>query len=100
VKEVKLVKTGKQRAEDSELKRRFGEELEALKHVPFTLQTDAITAWSLMSQIQLALRHPKNIGPTADLARKTAQRIIDTLAPPGTALREVAEMGWDKTYDS
>lgn len=85
---------------DPDLKRRFGIELEALKDQPFILQTDAVTAWSLMSQLQLALRHPKNTGPTADMARKTARKIIDTLAPPGTALREVAEMGWDRKYDS
>lgn len=86
--------------DDPELKKRFGAELEALKDRPFRLETDAITAWSLMSQLQLALRHPKNTGPTADMARKTAQKIIDILAPPGTALRQVAEMGWDKKYDS
>lgn len=94
-----MAETKKQRADDPELKRRFGEELAALKDVPFTLQTDAITAWSLMSQLQLALRHPENTGPTADMARDTAQKMIEVLAPPGTALREVAEMGWDKDYD-
>lgn len=78
----------------------FSAEFQALEGRPFLLETDAVTAWAIMAQIQLALRHPQNKGGTAKIARKVAKDIIDTLAPPGTALREVADRGWDPKYDT
>ena len=86
--------------EETELLRRFTEEFKLLQGVPFLLETTALHAWALMSHLQLALRHPKNIGPTSQIARQVADRIIETLAPPGSALRTVAERGWNPHFDA
>ncbi|MDD5701383.1 MAG: hypothetical protein PHU23_04955 [Dehalococcoidales bacterium] len=87
-------------AEELELLKNFTQEFEVLEGVPFLLETTALHAWSIMSHLQLALRHPLNIGPTSKIARQVADRIIETLAPPGSALRAVADRGWDPHYDS
>lgn len=86
--------------DDPELKKQFAAEFMELNGRPFILQTDALTAWCILSHLQLALRHPDNTGPTAQTAREVAEQIIATLTEPGTALRQVAEMGWDARYDS
>lgn len=86
--------------DNSDLERRFTEELEALEGRPLTLRTDAVRAWVLISHLQFALRDPRNTGPTAEIAREIAQNLIDVVAPPGTALREVAEKGWRKAGGS
>ena len=54
--------------------------------------------WCVLSQLQLAFRHPANTGPVRQLAEKTARRLQAIVAPSG-ALAEVAEMGWDPQYD-
>lgn len=89
-----------QQVDDSELMKRFTAECAEIKDQPFILETDIITAWALLAQIQLALRHPKNTGSASKIAVKIAHEIIDKVAPPGTARREVAEMGWNKQYDT
>ncbi len=86
--------------EDRALLARFTEEFKGLVDKPFILETTAVHAWALMSHLQLALRHPQNVGATSKIAREVAERIIDTLAPRGSALRSVAERGWNPDYDT
>jgi hypothetical protein len=86
--------------EEKELFRKFSEEFLQLAGKPFILETTAVHAWAIMSHLQLALRHPQNRGGTSRVAREVAEHIIDTLAPRGSALRAVAERGWDENYDS
>jgi hypothetical protein len=74
---------------------RFAEEFRALdRHPPVTLALSAMEAWCLLSQLQLALRHPANTGPTAALARQVAERLQAATCRPGSALHEVAEAAW------
>jgi hypothetical protein len=87
-------------SEEQALFKRFSDEFKALEGKPFILETTAVHAWAIMTHIQLALRHPKNKGPTAAMAKEIAQKMIEVLAPPGTALREVADRGWNPKYDS
>jgi hypothetical protein len=82
-----------------DLKEKFSKEFRALEGRPFILETDAVTAWAILTHLQLALRHPANKGPTSVVVRRVAQDLVDTLAPPGSALREVADKGWDKAFD-
>lgn len=78
---------------------RFAAEFRALKGRPFILETDVVTAWIIIGQVQLALRHPKNTGPTAEIARRAIEHMIQVVAPEGTVLRDVAEKGWNSDYD-
>ena len=62
------------------------------------LRLNRLDAWMLMSGIQLALRHPKNTGPTSVVLRSIAERLIALVATTPT-LREVAKAGFDPDYD-
>lgn len=63
-----------------------------------SLEIRSLDAWILLSQLQLALRHPENNGPSADKARQIARRLQSLVAPTG-ALKIVAERGWDTYFD-
>lgn len=46
-------------------------------------------------QIQLALRHPENIGPSSKIARQVALHIQELICPdPGSAFATMIELGW------
>jgi hypothetical protein len=69
---------------------------------PVILEMDVTTAIILVSQVQLATRHPKNIGP----ARKKAESIMrDMCEMLGNKyadypeLKELLDKGWDPKYD-
>ena len=55
-------------------------------------------AVTLIAQLQLALRHEKNIGPSADQARYFAAYLINQLNPP-EALSKLLNAGWDPNQD-
>jgi hypothetical protein len=72
-------------------------ELEELKDdpQPVLLQMDKVSAWVLLTHLQLALRHPENNGPTAQIARNIALSIQEALcADPESALARMARAGW------
>jgi hypothetical protein len=74
---------------------RVAQEMRALEDAPpITLLLTAMQAWCLLSQLQLALRHPQNTGPIATLARQVARTLQAAVAPPGSALYELAERAW------
>lgn len=56
---------------------------------------DRRTAWALLAQLQLALRHPNNTGQVAELAEAFARSLQERLGLTG-ALAAVAEQGWDR----
>lgn len=66
---------------------------------PVVLEMRKLEAWMLFSEIQLALRHPKNTGPSRDYVVKIAKEIERQIAVT-PALKEVAAKGWDPQYDS
>jgi hypothetical protein len=80
---------------DSEVEK----ELEELRDdpQPVMLEMDKVTAWCLLSNLQLALRHPGNKGPSSQIARNVAMNIQAAICPePESALARVAEQGWDE----
>lgn len=80
----------------SDLYARFQEEFRVLLEAPdLHLVISPVDAWILLSQLQLALRHPENQGPSAEIARKIARFLQESMQLTGT-LAEVAELGWQK----
>lgn len=75
------------------------DELEALRDdpQPVVLRMSKLSAWVLLSQLQLALRHPENVGPTSEIARTIAMNVQEALLPdPESALARLAESGWEE----
>lgn len=68
------------------------------KHVA-TIDFDLVTAVCIVAQLQLASRHPKNTGPSRDVAEefaRTLQAHIAEVAPENAA---IMEMGWNPDFD-
>jgi hypothetical protein len=63
------------------------------------LTLDGQAALSLLGTLQLALRHPQNIGRTSEAMRGFAQEIQTALAELGPATKQLAAMGWNPDYD-
>ena len=83
-----------------QLKEQFSIEFRALCEDKQTVlfELGKSEAWAIFSQLQLALRHPKNNGATANIARKIAEDLERQLATT-PALKEVARRGWDAKFD-
>jgi len=60
---------------------------------PITLRLTATQAWAVLSNLQLAFRCPDNTGPARRVAERVAEDIRAAVAPPGSALAELAERG-------
>lgn len=56
-------------------------------------------AWVLMAQLQLALRHSDNVGPTSEIAKSLALMLQTAVTSGSQVLYEVAERGWNPEYD-
>ena len=54
--------------------------------------------WIMISNLQLALRHPGNIGEVGQTAREICDTLIAAL--PSEELRAFARMGYDTRYDT
>ena len=64
------------------------------------LELDLTAALSIIGNLQLALRHPANCGPSASVARLTIDRLIDRIEEAGLpANAELARRGDDPEYD-
>jgi hypothetical protein len=85
---------------DAEERAAFTADFKALERdqQPVMLELTKVQAWILASELQLALRHPGNTGPSALIAREIAKRIHGELATTPT-LRSVAAKGWDPQFD-
>jgi hypothetical protein len=65
---------------------------------PVILRLDWLEAWTLLGQLQLALRHPMNVGPSAVVARQLIATLKQRVATT-PALAEVARRGDDRRFD-
>lgn len=86
--------------DEATLQAEFEAEFEALtaRTHHLYLRLTPLEAWALLGQIQLAMRHPKNVGPTRRMVESIARRIQFVVAPEG-ALAIIARRGWDRRYD-
>jgi len=77
----------------------FSIELSELeKGMSFPVFLRPMDCWIILSQLQLALRHPENTGLTAIRARSLALQFQEIIANKG-ALKQMAELGWISEFD-
>ena len=68
--------------------------------IDFPVSLDFASALTLVSNLQLALRHPGNNGPSSQIAREFAEGLIGQMRRGGyVANAELAELGFDPAYD-
>lgn len=75
-------------------------QIAAAKGVFLTIELDAPQSVALLGQLQLALRHPNNQGPSAARMRELAQSIEGGLKVLGPAVAELCAMGWQPEHDA
>jgi hypothetical protein len=77
----------------------FAEEFAKISNIPsIDLKISPLAAWCLITQIQLAARHPQNTGIMSEHARDIANSLVSRLSLSKT-LSNVIEKGWHKEYD-
>jgi hypothetical protein len=75
------------------------EKLKARGDAPVILQINYQLAFGIVSQLQLALRHPANVGHTRDITERFVRDLIERLDPERTEVYQVLMMGFDERYD-
>lgn len=72
---------------------------DALRETRFELSFDGPEVFVIISQLQLALRHPMNTGLSSELGRVIAERLIRAICyvEPGAAA--ILNHGFDPDYD-
>jgi hypothetical protein len=82
-------------ADEQELETLFQSEILAAMaaNERVVIDLDVYQAWTLLGQLQLALRHPGNEGASADVARSIIAVIAGRLCKPGSAMETVYVMG-------
>ena len=83
---------------EATLLRQFTADFAALQKSPIPVQLvfTRLQCWVIFSQIQLALRHPENTGPTAKIARAIAD-LLQAQITVTPALQEIARRGWHRS---
>lgn len=72
----------------------------ARQHHPLvTLELTHIQVFTVISQMQLALRHPGNDGASEATSRDMLQKMIDKIAPDDGPLRALLIAGFDPSQD-
>ena len=66
---------------------------------PIHLEISALDAFYLVAQLQLVLRHPANRGPAAATMRNWTKQVQEQIAPVGSELHNLMELGWDASND-
>lgn len=69
------------------------------RNMPVVLELDAAMTLSIISQLQLAFRHPQNTGPSREMVEKFIRYVIDKLDPEKGEIYQFFVMGFDKNYD-
>lgn len=67
--------------------------------VPVVFELDFPLAVALVGQLQLAFRHPQNVGPTRKMFERFARDLIERLDPAHGDIHRVLLMGFDKAND-
>jgi hypothetical protein len=69
------------------------------KHPTVTLCLGLGETVSMVSQLQLALRHPRNRGATAEGARRVLDQVIAAIASVDAEAGELLRLGNQREYD-
>lgn len=69
------------------------------KHVIINCEFDIPTLLCVLSQVQLATRHPDNNGIAKDIAVKAAKIMQAAIAKAVPELDEIMELGWYSEFD-
>lgn len=70
-----------------------------VKGFRINLKLGPAQAMMLIGQLQLAARHPANIGPSSGLVRLLATELADELVEAEPELQAIIEAGWDPQHD-
>ena len=78
----------------------FDRMVEQLRRAPgIHMQVSTQEAFILVSQLQLALRHPGNCGPTSDVARDIAMTLQQGIMSQVPEAKGLLERGWETAFD-
>lgn len=78
---------------------KYAKDFQKLSNEPeIGLSISPLMAWQIISQLQLALRHPENIGIISEEIRHFVNTLADKI-PMTDLLRELFEMGWRPEHD-
>jgi hypothetical protein len=75
------------------------EKLKARASEPVQFTLDLPNAVGLISQLQLAFRHPQNTGVTKQMTEQLVRQLIETVAPERDEIYQVLMMGFNPAYD-
>lgn len=75
------------------------EGLDKLRATPVVIEVDGLTAMILLGNIQLALRHKSNTGPSAEIVKEFGELLQNKLRGIDAVADLTMEMGWDPEYD-
>lgn len=66
---------------------------------PVLLELDVASAICIISNIQLARRHPANNGQAGMLAERVARILQEKIGEKFPEVEHMLELGWDEKYD-
>lgn len=73
--------------------------LENFNNKPITINTDCINAMVIIAQLQLAIRHPENTGPSRYITEKFARKLQEAVVSVNPEFSLVLDRGWQPEYD-
>lgn len=66
---------------------------------PVEFKLDMVLTVGLIGQLQLAFRHPGNLGATREMLEKFVLELIQRIDPSGGAVYQMLMMGFDQQFD-
>ena len=79
--------------------KKLSAEMAELEDIPFIFEMPCQHAFIIHAQIQLALRHPRNQGPSSDIAKHIASCIEKVLSEGRPEIAKLFQIGWNPEYD-
>lgn len=66
---------------------------------PVAIELSGVVAMGLIANLQLALRHPENRGPTSALMRCLCDEVIEKFANGDATIETLMRRGYDPKFD-
>lgn len=73
--------------------------IEKLSEERVPIEIDMVTAICLIGSVQLASRHPKNVGPSARISQDFARDLQKIVVEKFPAAEFILEAGWNPDFD-